>query len=258
MSNAFLDNLNFGSGSGTSTLSNSPMGSFNTSNSNSGIFSNISNSLFGNKFTADSLKWDAGRNMYLGPNNSAFAPNGQPIGGSQGGFLGGNAGSLISGLLGFLGQMQQANIAKKQLKLGKEQLASSKASYALDAKTQAEQYNREWRNRMESLSGGIGNTGWINSFVDNPQLASQIGAEVDQSKRAYADRAEVPLIGESTMAGLDSWLNKGGLGGTGNDAYVKALSSYAQPSQEQQALTQQTPTTYSTTVKKPEEQLVRG
>jgi len=178
---------------------------------------------------------------------------------SKSGGMGGSsfgAGDLINGLLGFLGTMQQMKIAKKQLALGKEQLASSKASYALDTKTQAEQYDREWRNRMENAAAGMGNNDWMKGFISDPALLAKVAAESDQFKAARAERATVPLLGESTTTGLNTWLQGGGLGGdTSKDSYIKPLASYGDT---QQALTDQTNTAPTTAVKKPEEQTVRA
>jgi hypothetical protein len=180
---------------------------------------------------------------------------------SKSGGMGGSsfgAGDLINGLLGFLGTMQQMSIAKKQLALGKEQLASSKASYATDALTQAEQYNREWTNRMKSLQGDPEQyrKDLANIYSDQTTI-DRLANRYTQNVADWKSKESMDLLntqGTDLRGMLSGWANGAGATTTPTST-ATALASYGQPTQ---ALTDQTNTAPTTAVKKPEEQTVRA
>jgi hypothetical protein len=180
---------------------------------------------------------------------------------SKSGGMGGSsfgAGDLINGLLGFLGTMQQMKIAKKQLELGKQQLAASKGSYATDALTQAEQYNREWTNRMKSLQGDpeIYKQS-LSAFYDNPNDINRLANTYTQNVADWKSKEGMDLLntqGTDLRSMLSGWANAAGATTTPTST-ATALASYGQPTQ---ALTDQTNTAPTTAVKKPEEQTVKA
>jgi hypothetical protein len=162
------------------------------------------------------------------------------------------AGELINGLLGFLGTMQQMSIAKKQLALGKEQLAASKGSYAMDALTQATQWNKEneirSKNRQSNLDSMRAFSGVFNT---DPALVENAIAKAADKNAYWKERENMDLL-EGSRSILESWRDANAPASTNT---ATALASYGQPTQ---ALTDQTNTAPTTAVKKPEEQTVRA
>jgi hypothetical protein len=122
----------------TSSTASVGSGGSNSGNFLSGIGDSISSMLSGG-LTADSLKFDPTKNAYIGPNNIAYGLNGQRIGGSSFG-----TGDFANAFFGFLASAAQNKIAKQQLALGREQLTSSKASYAGDALARAKEIDRAY------------------------------------------------------------------------------------------------------------------
>ena len=253
-SNPLMNNVNIGAGAGSMqpTSSTASVGGSNSGSFFSGIGDSLS-SFFSGGLTADSLKFDPTKNAYIGPNNIAYGLNGQKIGGSS--F---SAGDFANAFFGFLASAAQNKIAKQQLALGKEQLASSKASYATDALTQAEQYNREWTNRMKSLQGDpeIYKQS-LSAFYDNPNDVNRLANTYTQNVADWKSKESMDLLntqGTDLRGMLSGWANEAGATTTPTST-TTALASYGQPTQ---ALTDQTNTAPATAVKKPEEQTVRA
>ena len=118
------------------------------------------------------------------------------------------AGDLISGLLGFLGNMQQMSIAKKQLALGREQLASSKASYAGDALARAKEIDRAY----STIQGNM---------VYDPRLVSPLPFYNDPAKEEIWRENLLKNNAIHEAKSQDKLLS-----GEGLDDYRQALASW--------------------------------